>query len=197
MSFESSSARSGSGTPPEGILDFEGLSLRPLGATGYSQLEPILRGTPDEVLELPPSEAAFRGLIRRVTSHPWGMPMVGRDGDEAVALFMLALPSAKNLHASVVSIALQPASRVTMLALYLRHAFWSFPLHRIFTELPVASATAAHEALYANAGFVREGFFKAHYLSGGTPTDVSILGLLRPDFDAWCAAHEPRLSLAQ
>jgi len=179
-----------------GILELGSVSLRPLAGADYTTVEPILRVTPSEVLELPPSEAAFRGLLERVSRHPWGLPMLCFDGAEPVAAFMLALPSPKNLNASVVALAIEPASSATMLALYLRHAFWSFPLHRIFAEVPLTPASAPHESLYVAAGFQREGVFRAHYFAGDAPADVSVLGLLRAEFDAWCAVHEPAISLA-
>src|SRR5437899_496712 len=94
--------------PPPGMLDYGSLSLRPLAGADYSKVEPILRVTPSEVLDLPPSEAAFRGLLERVNRHPWGLPMLCLDGAEPAAAFMLALPSPKNLNASIVALAIEP-----------------------------------------------------------------------------------------
>jgi len=35
-----------------------------------------------------------------------------------------------------------------------------------------------------------------HAEVGGRPVDVVVLGLLRDEFDVWCATNDPRLSLA-
>lgn len=79
------------------------------------------------------------------------------------------------------------------ISLFARHLFWSFPLHRLYTYLP-ASAVEVAEG-FAGAGFQTEGRLVEHALLAGHPEDVTVLGLLRRDFDAWATANAGALAL--
>jgi len=96
----------------------------------------------------------------------------------------------------VLALFVDPPSSVAGLALFVRHVFWNFPLHRLHTQIPTLDLTTEYIRLFEGAGFVDEGRLRAHTLVAGQAFDAAALGLLRPDFEAWCSEHEPRLALS-
>ncbi len=81
------------------------------------------------------------------------------------------------------------------LAIYVRHLFWSQPLHRVYVQFPVAEDATDYIDLLKRAGFVDEGVVTGYALVRGQPSDVAVLGILRREFEAWCLQNEKRLIL--
>jgi hypothetical protein len=102
----------------------------------------------------------------------------------------------KNLNAYLVFLFEQPATAERLLALYIRQAFWAYPLHRLYAQLPSRLDVQPHIDLLLRSGFKHEGVFRGHIDVADKPVDALVLGMLRDEFDAWCAQSDPRLSLA-
>jgi hypothetical protein len=147
------------------------------------------------VLDIPADPAVIGQLLAEVAKQPWSLPLAIARGDELAGFATTALPSVQALHASVAALFVDPSTARVPLAMYLRHLFWSFPLRRLHTQLPDLDLTREYVDLLTSVGFVVEGRLRDHATVGGQTFDVVALGLLRPDFEAWCAEHEPRLSL--
>ena len=161
----------------------------------FGEMAPVLEATPPEVFQLPLSEAAFRGFVKRIEAEPWSMPMVCRRRERTVAAFVLTLASPKNANAFLLALLQAPADDAIALALYVRHAFWTYPLHRLYVQLADKAALEPYRDAYQAAGFLSEGVLTAHLMDGGEARDAVVLGLLRSDFDSWCREREPRLAL--
>jgi RimJ/RimL family protein N-acetyltransferase len=89
----------------------------------------------------------------------------------------------------------KPAEAVKPLAVYVRHVFWSSPLHRVYVQLPLLAGATAYIRLLLGSGFQQEGVVRGHAYVDGRPRDVAVIGLLRRDFEAWCRENELRLAL--
>lgn len=147
------------------------------------------------VLDIPADATVIRELLAGLASQPWSLPLAIARGDDLAGFATTALPSLQSLHASVAALFVDPSSGRLPLALYLRHLFWSFPLRRVHTQIPDLDLTREYVDLLTSVGFEVEGRLRDHATVGGQTFDVVSLGLLRPDFEAWCTEHEPRLSL--
>jgi RimJ/RimL family protein N-acetyltransferase len=181
--------------PAEGLLDLEGESIRALTIQDIDALRRLRDVTPAELFALPGSVAELGAFIEGLGKKAWSMPMIcSRDG-EPVGLCLMSMAQLKNLNAYLVALFAEPASSTVSLALYMRHAFWSYPLHRLYTQLPVTPALRPHAELFARAGFMREGVLVKHVAAPDGPIDAESFGLVRGEFDEWCTRHRPELSL--
>lgn len=111
-------------------------------------------------------------------------------------LYVMNVSQLKNLNAYLVALFEQAATAEHLLALYIRQAFWAYPLHRLYAQLPSRLEVQPHIDLLMGCGFKREGVLRGHIEVAHKAVDAVVLGLLRDDFDAWCMQNEPRLSLA-
>ncbi len=148
------------------------------------------------LLEVPTDEDSLRTIIGGLSKQPWSMPIAILKGEDLAGFGTTALPNLQALHASVAALFVDPAEGRTPLAMYLRHVFWSFPLRRLHTQVPELDLTREYIDLLQSVGFVVEGRLLEHANIGGQTFDVVALGLLRTDFEAWSAEHEPRLAFA-
>jgi hypothetical protein len=123
------------------------------------------------------------------------MPAALVRDDELGGFGATALPNIRALNASVTALFVDPETATTPLAMYLRHLFWTFPLHRVHTQIPDLDLTREYIELLQRVGFAVEGRLVEHARIAGQTFDVVALGLLRSDFEVWCDQHEPRLSL--
>lgn len=126
----------------------------------------------------------------------WSLPMVLSSGGQPVAVAFTMDPNLQSLNARLVALCADPGACHQVLALYVRHLFWSFPLHRLYAYCPRSPEVAAYGDLFADAGFAAEGCLKEHRTVGGEPADVDMFGVLRDDFERWSRLHHPELSLA-
>jgi len=68
-------------------------------------------------------------------------------------------------------------------------------MHRIYVQMPVVNATAEYVQLLKSVGFEEEGVVSDHALIAGRTYEVTALGMLRREFEAWCLQNEKRLVL--
>lgn len=187
------------GTKPiaaQGLTELGRESLRVLTADDLPAVLRLRKLAPPEMFEVPGSAAELGGFIEGLAKKPWSLPMLCCQDDEPVGLCLMSAGQLKNLNAYLVAVFEEPGTATDALALYIRHAFWTYPLHRLYAQLPSTPAVKAHVALYSGAGFVGEGVLVGHIATPEGPVDAFVLGMLRDEFDAWCASNRPELSLA-
>jgi hypothetical protein len=182
--------------PAQGLMALEGASLRQLHIDDLPALLRLRAASPPSLFELPGSEAEIGGFVEGLAKKPWSLPMLCCHDDEPVGLCLMSVAQLKNLNAFLVAVFEQPASATGVLALYVRHAFWSYPLHRLYTQLPSTQVVKPHADLYSRVGFRPEGVLVKHIATQVGPADATVLGMLRDEFDEWCVTNQPELSLA-
>jgi len=133
------------------------------------------------------------GFVNAVRGETWANPMVLSSGSRDVAVAMLGAVDTQHRHGRLVFLAVDPVVAREALSRDLRQGFWGHPLHRLYAILP-ASAPLYSRA-YEGCGFKHEGRLQRHLRVGAKLLDLEMYGLLRSDFDAWCAATDPRLAL--
>ncbi len=101
----------------------------------------------------------------------------------------------RSMNAQLICAFKQPRLASHPLAIYVRHLFWSQPLHRVYVQFPVAGDATDYIDVLKRAGFVDEGVVTGYALVRGQPSDVAVLGILRREFEAWCLQNEKRLIL--
>lgn len=121
------------------------------------------------------------------------MPMLAMRGTEAAGAAAFGARNHRDLHALLLGFFREPSAAMLPLATYVRHVFWSLPLRRLHVQLPLIDGAAEYVSLFGRIGFVQEGILQGHALIGGRPCNVAVLGILRPEFEAWCRNHERRL----
>jgi len=179
-----------------GLIELEGDSIRSLGTDDLPALMRLRETIPDELFHLPGTATELTGFLGFLANKPWSLPMMcGRHGTP-FGLCLLNVQQLKHLNAYLVALFETPATAHRSLALYIRQVFWFYPLHRLYAQLPSLPEMQPHIDLLAGVGFQREGVLAGHAEVGGRPVDVVVLGLLRDEFDVWCATNDPRLSLA-
>jgi hypothetical protein len=181
--------------PAVGLLELGDFSIRALGAEDFPTVRPLIETTPRELFELPSTDAAFRVLLDELARKPWSLPFGCFREGEPVGICFMNVAQVKNLNAYLVALLSMPAESTVPLALYIRHAFWSFPLHRLYAHLPVSAAVSPHQQALERVGFQHEGLLIAHAVALGGPQDVMVAGLLRDEFTAWCKQNQPELAL--
>jgi hypothetical protein len=182
--------------PVPAVPSLDGFSLRRLtAADAVVALEITLAGDHPLLFDIPTSLDGCRALIESARARPWGLPMLClRDGRPA-GWVVTGLDNLRALNAFVLAVFLEPSEASLALALCVRHLFWNFPLHRLYTQFPLIPAAASYRQLYARAGFKEEGVMLQHAVVAGQTADVVVFGVLRDEFDEWAIANEPRLSL--
>jgi hypothetical protein len=98
-----------------------------------------------------------------------------------------------NLH--LICFFADPVRAALPLAAYVRHLFWSQPLHRVYSQLPMVGGATAYVRLLKGVGFQEEGMVRGHAMVGGRPRDLVVLAVLRREFESWCRENEKRLTL--
>jgi hypothetical protein len=178
------------------MASLDGLSLRRLTtADATLALEIALAGDHPHLFDIPTSLDGCRALIERTRAQPWGLPMLCLRDGRPVGWVITGLSNVRALNAFLLAVFLEPSEATLALALCVRHLFWNFPLHRLYTQFPLIPAATSYRRLYTRAGFQEEGVMLQHAVVAGQSSDVVVFGLLRGEFDAWAAANEPRLSL--
>lgn len=183
-------------SPRPALLELGPFALRPLvpgdapfvhrlGGAGHNRL----------VVELPGSVAECRAYLEELGSSAWALPMACTRQGVDFGLCFTALSNLHSLNGYLLALFEEPRQAGPALALYVRHAFWSFPLRRFYVQFPLTDPPHGYEQLYPAAGFAAEGVMAGHALLGGREHDVATFGLLRSDFDRWCQQREPRLAL--
>jgi hypothetical protein len=180
---------------PGALLELDEWSLRPLSAADYPLVEALRERVPADVFRLPPSPERFRGFLQAIGARPWSQPLACLREGEPFGLCFTNLAQVKNLNAYLVALFVEAEGAGRPIALYARHLFWNYPIHRFNAQFPLRAETDALLRAHEAAGFQREGVFVRHLADAAGEHDVAVLGLLRADLDAWVTAHEPRLAL--
>ena len=178
-----------------GILELGDFSIRALGAEDFALVRALQPSTPADIFELPESDHAFRAFIADLGAKPWSLPFVCLRAAVPIGVCFMSVAQLKNLNAYLVALFSEPDAAAVPLALYIRHAFWSFPLHRLYAHVPALPAVIAHIETLVGVGFKHEGVLAAHVPSPDGPQDAIVLGLLREEFNVWCAQNQPALAL--
>lgn len=134
------------------------------------------------------------GFLSALDQDPWALPMVGTFRSTPVAALFNVRTDPQNLNTRLVPVLTDFVSTVGVLALYVRHLFWTLPLQRIYAKFLVD--LSEYEGVLRAAGFKKEGVLVEHQIYAGKRCDVAMFGLLRTDFESWCAEHDPELSLS-
>ena len=181
--------------PAPAVVALDGYELVALEPADAPQVLELvgLRGN-RYLIDLGASEHEVARLIAELTQAPWSLPLAVLHGDLCVGMATTSLANLKSLNASLLALFTDPPASATALALYVRHVFWNFPLHRLHVQIPVLDLTREYVDLYRSVGFVEEGRLVDHAVVAGQSFDVTALGLLRSDFEAWCLVNEPRLA---
>lgn len=187
----------GARTAPAGsVVSLDGLELVPLEpAHAAIVLEMATRRGNQYLIDLGRDEEEVARVLAQLARAPWALSLAVLRGAECVGMATTGLANLRSMNASILGMFVDPPSAGPALALCIRHLFWNFPLHRIHTQVPLLDLTREYVDLYRAVGFEDEGRLHDHALVGGQAFDAAVLGLLRPEFEAWCAAHEPRLAL--
>jgi hypothetical protein len=179
------------------VVALDGWSLQPFTADEAPLLAQLLAQRGHRyVLDVSPDEATLRAVLAEIIKSAWTLPCAFVRGDEMAGFATTALPNVRALHAAFTALFVEPSEARLPLAMYVRHLFWSFPLHRLHAQIPDLDLTREYVELLTSVGFAVEGRLVDHSHIGGQTFDVVALGLLRPDFEAWIASNEPRLTLS-
>jgi hypothetical protein len=181
---------------PRGLIELDGNSIRALTSDDLPALLSLRRTTPRDVFHIPTNQEGLDGFLDFMANKPWSLPMMCMRNGSPSGLCLMNVGQLKHLNAYLVALFEEPSSADRLLALYIRQAFWLFPLHRLNAQLPSRPEVQPHIDLLLRAGFQNEGVLKGHIEVDGQLSNVVVLGMLRDDFDAWCAINDPRLSLA-
>jgi hypothetical protein len=174
--------------PPPAVSLARGAEVRPM-ADGDDAFLTGLRHLPDNAAIAGSLTAGEPGFIAAIRAEPWSTPMILLQDGESVAAALIAPADIQHLNGRLVVLARDPRRLVAPLALYLRHAFWSHPLHRLYTIVP--RTATSHAELLRACGFLDEGRLLGHLRVGARMVDLDVFGLLRGDFDNWCRQNEP------
>lgn len=190
----------GSTTPDAvpAVVELDGVTVQPLDATNASVVASLLgmRGH-RHILDIPADPSSIASMLTEIARQPWSLPLAAvRDG-ECIGVATTALPDVKSLNVNFTALFVEPQESTTALAMLVRHLLWSFPLHRLHAQIPDSDLTREYIDLFRSVGFADEGRLKSHIVMAGHTFDAVALGLLRTDFETWCAENEPRLALVR
>ena len=178
-------------TPAAPVLDLDGFNWRLATAADAPAFDELAScGANRTIFNLPASTDDF---AVRVGGAGLRMPMLGMRGTQVAGAAAFGARSHRDLHALLVGFFREPSAAVLPVATYVRHVFWSLPLRRLHVQLPLIDGADEYVSLFGRIGFVDEGILQGHALIDGQPCNVAVLGILRPEFEAWCQNHERRL----
>jgi hypothetical protein len=182
-----------SGRASPAVLEIDGCGWRRAAPADASTLEGLAARNGNRVLfDLPGSADEFAARVGR---PGFRLPMLCLRGSTPVGAAATTMRNNRSLNLRLMCFFAQPARASLSLAVYVRHLFWSLPLHRVYVQLPLTAGATAYTRMLIGAGFQEEGVVARHALLGGRPCDVAVLGVLRRDFEAWCLENESRLAL--
>jgi len=175
------------------VLELDGYAWRHAQAQDADVLERLAAAGSNRLLfTLPASTADFAAAI----SKPgFRQPMLCYHGTIPFGAAAYSLRNNHNLNLKLTCFFLQPELATLALAVYVRHLFWSLPMHRIHGQLPLVEAGPDYVRLLKAIGFREEGVVRGHVIVGGQPHDLAVMGVLREEFEDWCLTNESRLAL--
>jgi hypothetical protein len=179
--------------PSPAVLEIDGFSWRFAGPSDAPSLELLAaRSSHRTLFNLPGSEREFEA---RVGWPGFRIPMLCLRGSKPVGAAATDRRNHRSLNLRLICFFAEPARAAVPLAAYVRHLFWSLPLHRVYAQLPMVGGATAYVRLLKNAGFQEEGVVRGYAMVGGRPRDLAVLGVLREEFETWCSENEKRLAL--
>jgi hypothetical protein len=141
------------------------------------------------LFDMPETDEEYLQFFESLRSSPLSLPMLFTSGSHATGVAFMTSALSVSLSAYLVAMFRRPERSRDALVLYVRNVFWSAPLHRLYTHIPLVPETLGHCAALLSAGFVREGVYREHLAAGEVNLDVAVFGLLREDFDRWAGGH--------
>jgi hypothetical protein len=183
----------GARRPQPAVMEIDGALWRRARQSDGEALDRLAAlGDNRRIFNLPRSSAEFESAVGR---GGFRQPMVcTREGVE-IGGAATTNHDHRSLNVRLLCFFSDPGAATRPLGAYVRHVFWSTPVHRIYMQLPQLGGAGDYVSLACRVGFVEEGTVRAYALVDGRPRDVAALGLLRKEFVAWCEKNEPRLSL--
>lgn len=136
----------------------------------------------------------IEGFLSALDQDPWALPMIGTLRSTPIAALFNVRTDFQNLNTRLVPVLTDFVGSVGVLALYVRHLFWTLPLQRIYAQFLVD--LSEYDDVLRATSFKKEGVLVEHQIYAGKRCDVAAFGLLRTDFESWCAEHDPELSLS-
>ena len=179
--------------PSPGILALDDFAWRDAGPFDATALEALAARDGNRLLFNLPSSA--EDFAVRLGGPGFRRPMLCHRRGRAFGAAATRARDQRSANLVLMCFFNQPATAVLPLAVYVRHLFWSAPLHRVYLQLPLIAGAASYIRLLTGAGFQEEGVVRGHGLVEGRPSDVALLGILRRDCEAWCQENESRLAL--
>ncbi len=181
------------GGPAQAVLELDGFAWREAGPADAAVLETLAAHGSNRVLfNLPATEDEF---LARVGRPGFRIAMLCMRGSKAIGAAATSQRNNRSLNVQLMCFFVRPAGAILPLAAYVRHLFWSLPLHRVYAQVPMIRGADAYVRLLQESGFRAEGIVSGHGMVAGRPVDVAVLGLLRRELEAWCHEHEQRLAL--
>ena len=179
--------------PAGPVLELDGFVWRRAYADDAIALESLAaRGANRRLFNLPTSAEAFAARIGR---PGFTLPMLCTRGAQPFGAAATTRRNLRSLNAQLLCFFAQPARAAVPLATYLRHVFWTVPLHRVYVQLPLVAGASAYVRLLTACGFQQEGVLRNYAVLDERLFDVAGFGLLRPEFEEWCRENESRLKL--
>jgi hypothetical protein len=175
------------------VLELDGFRWRPALPSDAGVLDRLAgHGTNRMLFRLPASEPDFVIALNR---PGFRLPFLCLRGSDPVGAAATALRNQRSLNLRLIAFFAEPAAATLPIAMYLRHIFWTLPMHRVYIQLPIVAGSEDYRRSLGEAGFQEEGVVRGHGIVGGNECDVVALGLLRAEFEAWCQQNESRLNL--
>jgi hypothetical protein len=180
-----------SAVPP--VLELDGFAWREAGPADAGTLEALAaHGSHRVLFNLPASSDEF---LARVGRPGFRIAMICTHDLKPIGAAATTERNNRSLNVQLLCLFVEPSEAALPLAAYVRHLFWSLPLHRVYVQMPRVRGADAYLQLLQACGFQNEGTVSEHAMIAGKPTDVAVLGLLRREFEAWCQEHEKRLAI--
>jgi hypothetical protein len=182
--------------PASSVSFADGAEIRPLTDGDQAFVRDLYRYR-DNAIVAGSLEVESADFVAAVRAMPWSTAMVLEQDREAMAMAAITSVDTHSRNGRLVLLTPAPRRCQTALGLYLRHAFWSHPLHRLYTVLPARlPQSGGYAELLKGCGFVDEGHLVAHLAWKGRRHDLAVFGLLRSEFDSWCRERHPALLLS-
>lgn len=179
--------------PIASVLELDQFSWRPALPSDALALESLAaQGTNRALFALPKTEHDFMLEIGR---PGFRLPFICSHGHETVGVAATTLRNQRSLNVQLICFFKEPSASSLPLAIYVRHIFWTLPLHRVYVQIPLITGAHEYIDLLKRVGFIDEGVVRSHALIDGETYDVAALGLLREEFEAWCHKNESRLAI--
>jgi hypothetical protein len=182
--------------PASSVSFADGAEIRPLTDGDQAFVRDLYRYR-DNAIVAGSLEVESADFVAAVRAMPWSTAMVLEQDREAMAVAVITSVDTHSRNGRLVLLTQAPQRCQTALGLYLRHVFWSHPLHRLYAVLPARlPQSGGYAELLHGCGFVDEGHLVAHLSWKGRRHDMAVFGLLRPEFDSWCRESRPALLLS-